>query len=218
MGDETLRASYCIPESFFLGSDVTYIFMAMNGLMYWNDQKYKPENQIWDEYPQIKLDFEAGKFPPEILSELKELLEKVGNKPLIVRSSSLLEDNFGTAFAGKYDSYFCPNQGTSSENLNALTLAIARTFASTLKPEALLYRRSKGLQDYEERMAILIQVVEGETYGDITYLMGWGSFQSQPISVEPTNPPGGRFCAIGLGFRYPGCGTSGQRLPTSGST
>lgn len=165
MGDDLLRASFCVPESFFLGSDVVYIFMAMNGLMYWNDQKYKPENQIWDEYAQIKADFEAGKFPPEILVELKDLLENVGNKPLIVRSSSQLEDNFGTAFAGKYDSHFCPNQGTPSENLNALTRAIARTFASTLKPEALLYRRSKGLQDYDERMAILIQVVQGETYG-----------------------------------------------------
>jgi hypothetical protein len=165
MGDEALRASFCVPESYFIGSDVPYIFMAMNGLMYWNDQKYKPESQIWEEYPQIKKDFEAGKFPPEIIAELMGLLEQVGNKPLIVRSSSLLEDNFGTAFAGKYDSHFCPNQGTPDENLQALTLAIARTFASTLKPEALLYRRSKGLQDYDERMAILIQVVQGEPYG-----------------------------------------------------
>jgi hypothetical protein len=38
MGDDLLRGSYCIPESFFLGSDVMYIFMAMNGLQYWNDQ------------------------------------------------------------------------------------------------------------------------------------------------------------------------------------
>jgi hypothetical protein len=165
MGDEALRASYCIPESYFLGSDVMYIFMAMNGLSYWNDQKYKPEGQIWAEYPQLKKDFEAGKFPPEILVELKDLLESIRNKPLIVRSSSLLEDNFGTAFAGKYDSHFCPNQGTASENLTELTRAIAGTFASTLKPEALLYRRSKGLQDYDERMAILIQVVQGEAYG-----------------------------------------------------
>jgi hypothetical protein len=126
--------------------------------------KYKP-GQIWNDYPQIKLDFEAGKFPPEILVELQNLLENVGDKPLIVRSSSQLEDNFGTAFAGKYDSHFCPNQGTPSENLAALTRAIARTFASTLKPEALLYRRSKGLQDYNERMAILIQVAQGEAYG-----------------------------------------------------
>ena len=162
---KTLRASYCIPESYFLGSDVMYIFTAMNGFTYWNDQKYKPEKQIWSEYPQLKKDFEAGKFPPEILVELRDLLESIGKKPLIVRSSSLLEDNFGTAFAGKYDSHFCPNQGTPEENLNELTQAIAGTFASTFKPEALLYRRSKGLQDYDERMAILIQVVQGESYG-----------------------------------------------------
>jgi hypothetical protein len=165
MGDDTLRSRYQIPESFFLGSDVVYIFMAMNGLMYWNDQKYKPEEQIWEEYPHLKQDFLVGKFPPEILVELKDLLIAIGNKPLIVRSSSQLEDNFGTAFAGKYDSFFCPNQGTPETNLEALTQAISATYASTLKPEALLYRRSKGLQDYDERMAILIQVVQGETYG-----------------------------------------------------
>ena len=164
MGDDTLRASYGIPESYFLGSDVMYIFTAMNGLTYWNDQKYKPEELIWSEYPRLKQEFQAGKFPPEILVELRDLLESIGKKPLIVRSSSLLEDNFGTAFAGKYDSYFCPNQATAQENLEALTRAIASTYASTLKPEALLYRRSKGLQDYDERMAILIQVVQGEPY------------------------------------------------------
>lgn len=162
--DEQTRAAIQIPESYFLGSDVIYLFMAMNGLMHWNDQKYKSEDQIREQYQQIKQEFEAGEFPPEILSELEEVLIKVEKKPIIVRSSSQLEDNFGTAFAGKYDSYFCPNQGTPSENLRALTLAIARTYASTLKPEALLYRRSKGLQDYDERMAVLIQVVQGETF------------------------------------------------------
>ncbi len=174
MGDEALRTSYCIPESYFLGSDVMYIFTAMNGFTYWNDQKYKPDKQIWSEYPKLKKDFESGKFPPEILVELRDLLENIGKKPLIVRSSSLLEDNFGTAFAGKYDSHFCPNQGTPEENLDELTKAIAGTFASTLKPEALLYRRSKGLQDYDERMAILIQVVQGESYGRFYLPQGAG--------------------------------------------
>jgi hypothetical protein len=165
LGDDSMRACIRIPESFFLGSDVMYIFMAMNGLMYWNDQKYKPEEQIWAEYPQIREEFEAGRFPPEMLEELKELLARLGNQPLIVRSSSMLEDNFGTAFAGKYESRFCPNQATPSENLQALTDAIANTYASTFKPEALLYRRSKGLQDYDERMAILLQTVQGEPFG-----------------------------------------------------
>jgi len=165
VADEEVKAHLRTPESYFMGSELIYIFMSMNGLMYWNDQKYKPEDQIWDEYPLIQEEFQSGKFPPEILEELKQLLVNIGNRPLIVRSSSQLEDNFGTSFAGKYDSFFCPNQGNPQENLDALTNAIARTYASTLKPEALLYRRSKDLQDYDERMAVLIQVVEGEQFG-----------------------------------------------------
>ncbi len=165
VADDEIKACLKTPESYFLGSELIYIFMSMNGLMYWNDQKYKPEDQIWEEYPIIQEEFQTGDFPPEILAELNQILAEIGNRPLIVRSSSQLEDNFGTSFAGKYDSFFCPNQGTPEENLASLTNAIACVYASTLKPEALLYRRSKGLQDYDERMAVLIQVVEGERFG-----------------------------------------------------
>lgn len=181
VADDEIRACLQIPESYFLGSDLIYIFMAMNGLLYWNDQKYKPSEQIWSEYPQIREQFQKGKFPPEILAELRELLAVMGRKPLIVRSSSQLEDNFGTSFAGKYDSFFLPNQGTSEENLAALTNAICRTYASTLKPEALLYRRSKGLQDYDERMAVLIQAVQGEQFGKYFLPMGAGVAYSRNI-------------------------------------
>ena len=160
-----LRPFIRCPESYYLGSDLMYIFVAMNGLMHWNDQKYKPEDQIRNEYASIQEQFEVGQFPPEFLQRLRGLLRRIGTRPLIVRSSSQLEDNFGTSFAGKYDSHFCPNQGTPEENLRALTQAIARTYASTFKPDALLYRRSKKLQDYDERMAVLIQIVEGERTG-----------------------------------------------------
>jgi hypothetical protein len=164
VGNESIRACLCIPESYFLGSDIMYIFMAMNGLMHWNDQKYKSEEQIRTEYPQIQEQFRAGVFPPEVLKELRSILDRIGQRPLIVRSSSQLEDNAGTSFAGKYDSFFCPNQGSLQENLQTLTTAIARTYASTLNPDALLYRRKKNLQDYDERMAVLIQVVQGEQF------------------------------------------------------
>jgi hypothetical protein len=155
-----------IPESYFLGADVMYAFMAHNGMMHWADQKYKDEDQIRNEYVRIQREYAAGKFPQDILGELRQLLETVGDKPLIVRSSSLLEDNFGSSFAGKYSSFFCPNQSTPEENLKALTQAIAAVFASGLNPDALLYRRAHGLQDYDERLAVLIQVVQGEAYGD----------------------------------------------------
>jgi hypothetical protein len=147
--------------------------MMINNLMHWNDQKYKSEQSIRDEYPQIVRDFMAGKFQDDTLFELRHLLEMVGDQPLIVRSSSLLEDNFGTSFAGKYMSLFCPNQGTPELNLRDLTQAIQRIYASIFNPDALLYRRSKGLQDYDERMAILIQVVQGERMG--RYYLPYGA-------------------------------------------
>jgi hypothetical protein len=164
VGDEEMIESLKTPESYFLGADLTYVFMSLNGLMHWNDQKYKTEEQFRAEYPQIRQDFQAGKFPHSTLERLKNLLEKIGPQPLIVRSSSLLEDNFGTSFAGKYESHFCPNQGTLEENLENLTQAIQQVYASIFNPDALLYRRSRELQDYDERMAILLQVVQGEIY------------------------------------------------------
>jgi len=152
-------------ESFFVGSDEMYTFMALNNLVHWNDQKYKDEDAMRSEFEQIQREYEKGRFPADVLEKLEELLIAVGKSPLIVRSSSLLEDNFGTSFAGKYESIFVPNQSTPRKNLKALTRAIALVYASTLNPDALLYRRSKGLQDYDERMGILIQIVQGERFG-----------------------------------------------------
>jgi hypothetical protein len=172
--DEEIKPRLYIPESYYMGSDLIYIFMSANGLSHWNEQKYKPEDQIRGEYSRIKKEFTEGEFPPDILEKLQDMLDRLGPLPVIVRSSSQLEDSFGTSFAGKYDSYFCPNQGTRPENLRALTQAIALTYASTLKPEALLYRRSKGLQDYDERMAILIQEVQGERFGKYFLPQGAG--------------------------------------------
>ena len=166
VADDDILSHLSIPDSYFLGADVMYTFMSVNNLMHWNDQKYRSEEQIRAEYPQILEEYLLGKFPDDILEELQNLLQKLDKKPLIIRSSSLLEDNFGTSFAGKYESIFCPNQGSPEENLRELTSAIAHVYASTLNPDALLYRRSKGLQDYDERMAILIQVVKGEFIGN----------------------------------------------------
>ncbi len=156
----------CTPESYYMGSDLLYTFVSVNNLHHWNDQKYKPEDEMRRDYPKIIEEYDQSEFPPSIVQRLETLLTSVGNKPLIVRSSSLLEDNFGTAFAGKYESIFLPNQGRIDQNLEALTRAIARVYASTLNPTALLYRRSRGLQDYDERMAVLIQVVQGNRFGD----------------------------------------------------
>jgi len=153
-----------IPDSYFIGSDVFYDFYELNGFHDFHDQKYKTPDEIIADYPNVVEAFTRGHFPEETLAHLRDLLAELGQIALIVRSSSLLEDNFGSAFAGKYDSYFCPNQGTLDENLAALIDAIKRVYASVYNPSALLYRRQKGLVDYDERMAILIQRVEGKRF------------------------------------------------------
>jgi len=152
-----------LPQSYFIGADVFYDFMSGNHLEFLN-QKYKTADQIRDDYPKIQEQYSHGRFPDEIAHQLREILRDVGNTPLIVRSSSLLEDNFGMSFAGKYMSIFCPNQGTIKENLRDLTRAIRQVYASVFGPDALIYRRRVGLLDYDERMAILLQEVQGEPH------------------------------------------------------
>ncbi len=168
-GEMDLRERVVIPDSYFIGANVFYDFHALNGLDEFINQKYKTQEEIEADYPRIQKIYAAGRFPKTVMSRLRALLAEVGNAPLIVRSSSLLEDNFGFSFAGKYDSFFCPNQSTLEENLTVLTNAISRVYASVLSPDALLYRRQMGLVDYDERMGILIQKVQGHRYRDFFF-------------------------------------------------
>ncbi len=161
-----LRRRVVIPESYFIGADVVYDFIALNNLHHLNDQKYKSRAEIEADYPKVREAFIGGRFPEPVVDSLRELLAQVGHRPLIVRSSSLLEDNWGTSFAGKYDSFFCPNQDSPQENLKALLLAISKVYASVFSPDALFYRQQMGLLDYDERMAVLVQEVQGERHGD----------------------------------------------------
>ncbi len=163
--DPELAAQVVIPESFFVGADVFYDFLAINDLVRFMNQKYKPLDAIRAEYPELRRAYEGGEFPEDVKEAFRTLLAEVGNSPIVVRSSSLLEDNFGFSFAGKYDSVFLPNQGKPGENLEALMGAISEVYASALSPDALEYRRRMGLLDYDERMAVLIQKVVGSRYG-----------------------------------------------------
>ena len=152
-----------LPQSYFVGANIFYDYKALNQLEH--NQKYKTAEQIRAEYPAIQEQHLQARFPEEIADRLREVLDEVGDTPIIVRSSSLLEDNFGFSFAGKYASYFCPNQGTPKENLRQLTEAIRLIYASVYNPDVLAYRRRMGLLDYDERMAILLQVVQGQAHG-----------------------------------------------------
>ncbi|MBN2002079.1 MAG: hypothetical protein JXA21_01880 [Anaerolineae bacterium] len=155
-----------IPDSYFVGADVFYDFQLINGLTRYMNQKYRSREEIERDYPKLRNLYAEGHFPGEIIYSLRQLLESVGNHPLVVRSSSLLEVHFGAALAGKYESVFCPNQSSLDENLNALLRAIALVYASNASPDALIYRQHVGLIDYDERMAVLIQKAAGARYRD----------------------------------------------------
>ncbi|MBN1681186.1 MAG: phosphoenolpyruvate synthase [Anaerolineae bacterium] len=154
-----------IPDSYYIGADVFYDVHELNDFHQSMNQKYKPRDQIIAEYPTLLAQWRNAELPSTFTENLRGLLDHIGPVPLIFRSSSLLEDSFMTAFAGKYDSYFLPNNSTPDENYQAAKDAILRIYASTLSPDALIYRQRMGLVDFDERMAILIQKVEGQQYG-----------------------------------------------------
>ncbi len=193
-----------IPQSYFIGADVFYEFLAYNRLESVNTQKYKPLEDIRREYGEIQEKFTRARFPEEVAEHLREVLREVGNTPLIVRSSSLLEDNFGASFAGKYLSVFCPNQGSLKENLRDLTLAIRRSYASVFNPDVIAYRRRMGLLDYDERMAILLQEVQGARYRQYYFPAVSGvaySYSPIPWNTRLKREEGLARMVVGLGTR-----------------
>jgi pyruvate,water dikinase len=155
-----------VPKTWYLTSDSIFHFMGYNDLEDIVEQKYRDLNQVRQEYPYIMQLFKNSPLPPEIIRGLSLALDDFGDVPLIVRSSSLLEDQTGAAFAGKYKSLFIANKGTKEERLAALADAITEVFASLFGPDPIEYRIEHGLVDLHEEMGILIQEVVGTQVGD----------------------------------------------------
>jgi hypothetical protein len=170
--DENDFRSFKTPESIFLRTDLFMEFMKMNGLMEYYDQKYKSIDDVRAEFPAVREVFKNAEFPEDVTWRLREFLERVGTVPLIVRSSSLLEDNFSYAFSGKYASIFLGNQGSLQERLHELLGAVAEVYASTLGPDPIAYRHAKKLIDYDEMMGVIIQRVVGKPHGRY-FLPAW---------------------------------------------
>jgi hypothetical protein len=155
-----------VPKTWYLTSDVLFNFLSHNNLNEVVEQKYKDINQVRLEYPHIVQTFKSCSFPTEIVQGLSMILDDFKDKPIIVRSSSLLEDRAGAAFSGKYKSLFLANQGSKQERLAALTDAIAEVYASVYGPDPIDYRAERGLLDFVEEMGIMIQEVVGTRIGD----------------------------------------------------
>lgn len=151
-------------DSFYIGSDVFYTYIVQNG--WWKLRTKQKATRDIACAQELKEKILKGRFPEEIQQRFSQMLDYFGQSPIIVRSSSLLEDNFGNAFSGKYASVFCANQGTPEDRYDAFEQAVRTVYASTMNEDALAYRASRGLMDEDEQMAILVQRVSGDYHGD----------------------------------------------------
>jgi hypothetical protein len=190
-------------DSFFIGSDLFHSYIVHNG--WWQQFMWqRSEAGYLSGAEQLRALFLQGSFPVEIELEFQKMLEYFGQCPIIVRSSSLLEDGFGNAFAGKYDSVFCVNQGSPEERLEQFVDAVRRVYSSTLSEEALQYRLQRGLARQEEQMALLVQRVSGAYHGQLFFpaVAGVGISYNTFVWRHDIEPAAGMLRLVaGLGTR-----------------
>jgi len=156
-------------RSWFLTTDTMRDFIHYNALDEVGQIKYLEPNEIRNEQPFLEQVFKHGALPMEIITGLKEILREVRDRPMIVRSSSHLEDSYGAAFSGKYKSLFIANNGSDEKRLSDLMDAIAEVWASTFGPNPIEYRRERGMLDLQENMGVLIQEVVGTRVGPLFF-------------------------------------------------
>jgi hypothetical protein len=164
-GDPEIERYVRIPESYYFNSGIFSDFIDYNNLDQFHSQKYKTREVIEEDYKYIAELFNKAIFPPDVVEDFRKFLKKIGEHPLILRSSSLLEDNFDHAFSGKYDSVFIANQGDLGKRLNEFIWGLKQVHMSTYGPSPILYRRDHDLLDFDERMSVLVQKVVGRRFG-----------------------------------------------------
>ena len=190
-------------DSFFIGSDVFYTYLIQNNC-WWDKHYLKKSTQFFEDAARIQEKLLQGSFAPDILDQFREMLSYFGQSPIVVRSSSLLEDAYGNSFSGKYESIFCANQGTPEERLHGFMHAVRTIYASTLSREALAYRIRRGLINQDEQMALLVQRVSGQVYDSLYFPhIGGVGYSFNPFvwhqKIDPTQ--GMLRLVFGLGTR-----------------
>jgi predicted nucleotidyltransferase len=162
---QSILSGIKVPKTWYVTSDGLLQLLQYNNMEDVYDHKYREIDQIRQEYPSLVQIFKACAFPPELTRGLAVALDDFEGRPIIVRSSSLLEDRVGSAFSGKYKSLFLANKGTKRERLAALQDAIAEVYASVFGPDPIEYRAERNLLDVHEEMGIMIQEVVGRPLG-----------------------------------------------------
>jgi len=190
-------------DSFYLGADLFYTYIVQNGWWKLRMEQKTPEG-YFSKAIDLKEKMLTGQFPARIREQLQQMLEYFGQAPIIVRSSSLLEDAYGNAFAGKYESVFCANQGSPEERYDAFEQAIRIVYASMMEESALIYRQKRGLHNQDEQMALLVQRVSGAYHGEYFFplMAGVGNSNNLYVWNKLLDPQAGMLRLVfGLGTR-----------------
>ena len=188
-------------DSFYIGSDLYYTYIVDNGL--WD---LRIRQRTDEGYFALAGEFASklmnGTFSKAMQEQFVRIIEYYGQDPYVIRSSSILEDGFGNAFAGKYESVFCANRGSLEERICEFEQAIRRVYASSMNLSALDYRKRRGLDKRDEQMALLVQRVSGSYYGS-SYMpcaAGVGYSHSPFKMTKDSDPKAGMLrLVMGLG-------------------
>ena len=145
--------------------------------------------------------FLKARLPQRLIADLYAFLGSISS-PIAVRSSSLLEDSHYQPFAGIYSTYMVPYNATSkTQMLVMITEAVKAVYASVFYQDTKAYMKATKNVIDEEKMAIVLQEICGNTYGDRYYPSFSGvarSLNYYPIGAE--RPEDGIVnVALGLG-------------------
>lgn len=190
-------------DSYYLGSDLFYTYIVHNDCWQLRMEQKTPEG-YFTKAAELQEQILRGSFPESIRESFQQLLEYYGQSPIIVRSSSLLEDDFGNAFAGKYESVFCASQGTPQDRSEKFEQAVRQVYASMFDESALTYRLQRGLDTRDEQMALLVQRVSGSYHGRTFFPLAAGVAHSRNLYVWDSKLDPGAGAArlvYGLGTR-----------------
>lgn len=166
-----------IPRTVVIATDVFDEFMEKNYL-YPVGLSDAEDHEILDEF--IK-----GVIPERVHKDLYSFLS-VATGPVAIRSSSLLEDSLYQPFAGIYNTYMIPKAPDINRMMEMLGDAIKSVYASVFFKESKSYMKATSNLIDEEKMAIVLQQVCGNTYGFIHYPSISGVARS--INFYPIEP------------------------------
>jgi hypothetical protein len=190
-------------DSFYVGSDVFYTYIVHNG--WWNlFMEHKTDEGYFTAAAKLREAIPNGRFPDELKEKFHQIIEYFGQSPIIVRSSSLLEDAYGNAFAGKYESLFLVNQGSPDSRYTEFEAAVKQIFASVMGDDALTYRINKNLQKLDEQMGLLVMRVSGSYHENYFFpdMAGVGLSYNHYLWNSGMDPRSGMLRhVIGLGTR-----------------